>query len=129
VDAHRDDGKRFVARADEKLTAFLELESAIRVALALQVYLENITLPFVDLSCFHFGKPLFLASRSRIHYPKFFCTDMFAKSNAVLLPGFLMIPAPNQYSLAIRQHLGNFAPIDFFKIDSKRRAEFSNVLG
>jgi hypothetical protein len=30
ADAHRDDGKRFVARADEKLTAFLELESAIR---------------------------------------------------------------------------------------------------
>jgi hypothetical protein len=26
VDAHRDDGKRFVARSDEKLTAFLELE-------------------------------------------------------------------------------------------------------
>jgi hypothetical protein len=25
VDAHRDDGKRFVVRADEKLTAFLEL--------------------------------------------------------------------------------------------------------
>jgi hypothetical protein len=31
VDAHRDDGKRFVARADEKLTAFLELEAAVRV--------------------------------------------------------------------------------------------------
>jgi hypothetical protein len=30
VDAHRDDGKRFVGRADEKLTAFLELESAIQ---------------------------------------------------------------------------------------------------
>ena len=30
ADAHRDDGKRFVAHADEKLTAFLELESAIR---------------------------------------------------------------------------------------------------
>jgi hypothetical protein len=29
-DAHHDDGKRFVVRADEKLTAFLELESAIR---------------------------------------------------------------------------------------------------
>jgi hypothetical protein len=28
VDAHRDDGKRFVLRADDKLTAFLELESA-----------------------------------------------------------------------------------------------------
>jgi hypothetical protein len=30
ADAHRDDGKRFVVRADEKLTAFLELECAIR---------------------------------------------------------------------------------------------------
>ena len=29
-DAHRGDGKRFVVRADEKLTAFLELESVIR---------------------------------------------------------------------------------------------------
>ncbi len=28
VDAHRD-GKRFIVRADEKLTAFLELETAI----------------------------------------------------------------------------------------------------
>jgi hypothetical protein len=30
ADAHRDDGKRFVVRADEKLTAFVELESATR---------------------------------------------------------------------------------------------------
>jgi hypothetical protein len=30
ADAHRDNGKRFVVHADEKLTAFLELESAIR---------------------------------------------------------------------------------------------------
>ena len=30
VDAHRDNGKRFVVRADEKLTALIELESAIR---------------------------------------------------------------------------------------------------
>jgi len=29
ADAHRDNEKRFVVRADEKLTAFLELESAI----------------------------------------------------------------------------------------------------
>jgi hypothetical protein len=29
VDAHRGDGKRFVVRADEKLTAFVELEAAI----------------------------------------------------------------------------------------------------
>jgi hypothetical protein len=33
ADAHHDDGKRFVVRADEKLTAFLELESAIRCVL------------------------------------------------------------------------------------------------
>jgi hypothetical protein len=32
ADAHRDDAKRFVARSEEKLTAFLELESAIRLA-------------------------------------------------------------------------------------------------
>ena len=30
ADAHRGDGQRFVVRADEKLTAFLELEWAIR---------------------------------------------------------------------------------------------------
>jgi hypothetical protein len=29
ADAHRDDGKRFVVHADEKLTAFLELERAV----------------------------------------------------------------------------------------------------
>ena len=29
ADAHRDNGKRFVVRADEKLTAFLELETVI----------------------------------------------------------------------------------------------------
>jgi hypothetical protein len=29
ADAHRGDGKRFVVHADEKLTAFLELERAI----------------------------------------------------------------------------------------------------
>jgi hypothetical protein len=30
ADAHRGDGQRYVVRADEKLMAFLELESAIR---------------------------------------------------------------------------------------------------
>jgi hypothetical protein len=32
VDAHRDNEKRFVARADEKLTAFVELKPAIGAA-------------------------------------------------------------------------------------------------
>jgi len=30
ADAHRNNGERFVVRANEKLTAFLELETAIR---------------------------------------------------------------------------------------------------
>jgi hypothetical protein len=29
ADAHRDDGKRFIVRADKKLTAFLEREAVI----------------------------------------------------------------------------------------------------
>jgi hypothetical protein len=33
ADAHRDDGKRYVVHAEEKLTAFLELEAAISNAL------------------------------------------------------------------------------------------------
>jgi hypothetical protein len=36
VDAHRDDGKRFVVRAEEKLTAFLELEGITRNSLRFQ---------------------------------------------------------------------------------------------
>jgi hypothetical protein len=32
ADAHRDNGNRLVVRADEKLTAFLELECAIRAS-------------------------------------------------------------------------------------------------
>jgi hypothetical protein len=34
VDAHRGDGKRYVVRADEILTAFLELESVVRAVTA-----------------------------------------------------------------------------------------------
>jgi len=36
ADAHRGDCQRFIVRADEKLTAFVELESAILNALNLQ---------------------------------------------------------------------------------------------
>jgi hypothetical protein len=35
ADVHRDGGQRFVVRADEKLTAFLELESVIRCSASL----------------------------------------------------------------------------------------------
>jgi hypothetical protein len=31
ADAHRGDGQRFVVHADDKLTAFVELESAVRL--------------------------------------------------------------------------------------------------
>jgi hypothetical protein len=36
ADAHCDDGKRFVVRADEKVTAFLELEKVTRGSLRFQ---------------------------------------------------------------------------------------------
>jgi hypothetical protein len=39
VDAHRDDGRRFVVHSDEILTAFVELE---RQALTVTFYLESI---------------------------------------------------------------------------------------
>jgi hypothetical protein len=39
ADAHRDDGKRFIVHADEKLSAFLELE---RQVLTVTFYLESI---------------------------------------------------------------------------------------
>jgi hypothetical protein len=32
ADAHRDDGKRFVVHADERLTAFVELEAVTRAS-------------------------------------------------------------------------------------------------
>ena len=41
VDAHRD-GKCFVVRADEKLSAFLELESAIRIGQSAQRIAERL---------------------------------------------------------------------------------------
>ena len=39
VDAHRDDGRRFIVHADEKLSAFVELE---REVLTATFYLESI---------------------------------------------------------------------------------------
>jgi hypothetical protein len=39
ADAHRDDGKSFIVRADEKLSAFIELE---RQVLTMTFYLESI---------------------------------------------------------------------------------------
>jgi hypothetical protein len=39
VDAHRDDGRRFIVRSDDKLSAFVELE---RQVLTVTFYLESI---------------------------------------------------------------------------------------
>jgi hypothetical protein len=36
ADAHRGDGKRFIVQADEKLTAFLELERAVCIDLLIE---------------------------------------------------------------------------------------------
>jgi hypothetical protein len=43
ADAHRGDGKRFIVRADEKLSAFMELESAIRYLPASEKAATSIT--------------------------------------------------------------------------------------
>jgi hypothetical protein len=40
TDAHRDDGRRFIVAADEKLSAFVELE---REVLTVTFYLESIS--------------------------------------------------------------------------------------
>jgi hypothetical protein len=41
VDAHRGNGKRVVVRADEKLTAFLELERAVCIHLLTEQIFEK----------------------------------------------------------------------------------------
>jgi hypothetical protein len=41
VDAHCENGKRFVVRADEKLTAFMELERAICIHLLSEQILDK----------------------------------------------------------------------------------------
>ena len=47
VDAHRDDGKRYVVRADERLTAFVELirrfESVLNILFSATVPVDVLT--------------------------------------------------------------------------------------
>jgi hypothetical protein len=43
VDAHRDDGKRYVVRANEKLTPFMELESAIQAFEGATIFIKDPT--------------------------------------------------------------------------------------
>jgi hypothetical protein len=49
ADAHRGDRKRFVVRADEKLTAFIELEWAIRRRPAASGWLQRLVRAFIWL--------------------------------------------------------------------------------
>jgi hypothetical protein len=48
ADAHRDDGRRFVVRADEKLTAFVELKSAHRTGQRLAASPFALAAPCLD---------------------------------------------------------------------------------
>jgi len=50
ADAHRDNGKRFVVRADEKLTAFIELESAVRASRELAWQVDRIFSNYASLN-------------------------------------------------------------------------------
>jgi hypothetical protein len=51
ADAHRDDGKRFVVRADEKLTAFIELEAATKSDLIAPSHSGRLGLGFTTHRC------------------------------------------------------------------------------
>jgi hypothetical protein len=52
VDAHRGDEKHYVVRADEKLTAFLELESVTRTAKTNKLFKTRVLSPgLVFLAC------------------------------------------------------------------------------
>jgi len=53
ADAHRGDGKRFVVRANEMLTAFLELECAAIQECSKNLIFSNYR-PKVKVSCFSF---------------------------------------------------------------------------
>jgi hypothetical protein len=52
ADAHRDNGKRFVVRADEKLTAFVKLEAVIQEC-SKNLILGNYR-PTAKVRCFRF---------------------------------------------------------------------------
>ena len=60
ADAHRGDGKRYVVRADEKLTAFLELEAATRKN---QIFIRSSSLILAS------GKRSNGGSAGRFEYP------------------------------------------------------------
>jgi len=42
ADAHRGDGKRFIIRADEKLTSFLELEVALLTKIVARIRMSGL---------------------------------------------------------------------------------------
>jgi hypothetical protein len=70
ADAHRENGKRFVVHADERLTAFLELESATRAVqpLACSAWLGpwSGTHPLIFLPSFSATKRIGLKSHIRL---------------------------------------------------------------
>jgi hypothetical protein len=51
ADAHRDDGKRFIVHADEKLTAFVELKSAVRACGHLAEGQSSLRSPAISETC------------------------------------------------------------------------------
>src|SRR2546427_3391777 len=81
ADAHRGDGKRFVVRADEKLTAFVELESAIRAVTQNQIVAGR-RLAWSDWARYvPTPDGLKKDTRSCFSFPKLFSADEF-RNNA-----------------------------------------------
>jgi hypothetical protein len=52
ADAHRGEGQRFIVRADEKLTAFVELESVIHRAIAISAHELSVTILLSTMKAF-----------------------------------------------------------------------------
>jgi len=89
ADAHRDHGKRFVVRADEKLTAFLELESAIREAsgkLQKEVFVERRAILRCQQSRDSFGETYEKSSSVSVCFGAWCCLFCSGASFGLLLP-------------------------------------------
>jgi hypothetical protein len=87
ADAHCGDGKRFIVHADEKLTAFLELESAIHKCEKWRIIAKNLSKAGWNCGCIsstdHKGRQFWVAAAAREDAGRFI-VDAYEKLTAFL---------------------------------------------
>ena len=66
VDAHRGDGKRYVVRADEKLSAFIELELAIGAAIKQELHSFSQNPPSLTSAIYAYSGRITCTGQTRI---------------------------------------------------------------